>query len=174
MTATRATFRVLRYSPRVRAHERELLQPIYDPSVDKRTSNGIESHLHRGVEQWLARRAHNPEVGGSNPPPATNVPARTTCRHTTIPRPFWRRSSEAEQGTHKPRVVGSIPTAATTFPPQPDHPALRERVSPSIFSIYPQRRAGGKAFRKHPPQGGAARQRAGCSGMRTRRCRSRS
>jgi hypothetical protein len=25
----------------------------------------------RGVEQWLARRAHNPEVVGSNPTPAT-------------------------------------------------------------------------------------------------------
>ena len=28
-------------------------------------------HLHRGVEQPVARWAHNPEVGGSNPPPAT-------------------------------------------------------------------------------------------------------
>ena len=26
---------------------------------------------HRGVEQLVARRAHNPEVGGSSPPPAT-------------------------------------------------------------------------------------------------------
>ena len=25
------------------------------------------------VEQWPARRAHNPEVGGSNPPLATNL-----------------------------------------------------------------------------------------------------
>ena len=24
----------------------------------------------RGVEQWLARWAHNPKVGGSSPPPA--------------------------------------------------------------------------------------------------------
>jgi hypothetical protein len=33
----------------------------------------------RGVEQWLARRAHNPEVVGSNPTPATkneNPPKR--------------------------------------------------------------------------------------------------
>ena len=28
----------------------------------------------RGVEQLVARRAHNPEVGGSSPPPATNKP----------------------------------------------------------------------------------------------------
>ena len=27
--------------------------------------------LHRGVEQLVARRAHNPEVGGSSPPSAT-------------------------------------------------------------------------------------------------------
>ena len=26
---------------------------------------------HCGVEQLVARRAHNPEVGGSSPPPAT-------------------------------------------------------------------------------------------------------
>ena len=28
-------------------------------------------HQYRGVEQLVARRAHNPEVGGSSPPPAT-------------------------------------------------------------------------------------------------------
>ena len=27
-------------------------------------------NVRRGVEQWLARRAHNPEVGGSSPPSA--------------------------------------------------------------------------------------------------------
>ena len=27
--------------------------------------------LHRGMEQLVARRAHNPKVGGSNPSPAT-------------------------------------------------------------------------------------------------------
>ncbi len=26
---------------------------------------------YRGIEQLVARRAHNPEVGGSSPPPAT-------------------------------------------------------------------------------------------------------
>ena len=29
---------------------------------------------HRGVEQLVARRAHNPEAGGSSPSPATNLP----------------------------------------------------------------------------------------------------
>ena len=35
--------------------------------------NRSRDHLtiHRGVEQLAARRAHNPEVGGSSPPPAT-------------------------------------------------------------------------------------------------------
>ena len=28
---------------------------------------------HRGVEQLVARRAHNPKVAGSNPAPATNL-----------------------------------------------------------------------------------------------------
>ena len=28
---------------------------------------------HRGVEQLVARRAHNPEVRGSSPLPATNA-----------------------------------------------------------------------------------------------------
>ena len=27
---------------------------------------------HRGMEQLVARWAHNPKVGGSSPPPATN------------------------------------------------------------------------------------------------------
>ena len=31
---------------------------------------------HRGVEQSVARRAHNPEVGGSSPPPATKQASR--------------------------------------------------------------------------------------------------
>ncbi len=31
----------------------------------------VKSHLlYRGVEQWLARWAHNPKVVGSNPAPA--------------------------------------------------------------------------------------------------------
>jgi hypothetical protein len=29
------------------------------------------TNLHRGVEQLVARRAHNPKVAGSNPVPAT-------------------------------------------------------------------------------------------------------
>jgi hypothetical protein len=31
----------------------------------------IEKYNDRGVEQLVARWAHNPKVGGSNPPPAT-------------------------------------------------------------------------------------------------------
>jgi hypothetical protein len=29
-------------------------------------------HKHRGVEQLVARRAHNPKVAGSSPVPTTN------------------------------------------------------------------------------------------------------
>jgi hypothetical protein len=32
------------------------------------------------VEQWLARWAHNPKVGGSNPPPATEFQVRSERR----------------------------------------------------------------------------------------------
>ena len=39
------------------------------PHGEKRTTK------HRGVEQLVARRAHNPEVGGSSPPSATNKTA---------------------------------------------------------------------------------------------------
>ncbi len=31
----------------------------------------VSSHSHRGVEQLVARRAHNPKVIGSSPVPAT-------------------------------------------------------------------------------------------------------
>ena len=29
--------------------------------------------IYRGMEQLVARRAHNPKVGGSSPPPATTA-----------------------------------------------------------------------------------------------------
>ena len=29
--------------------------------------------FYRGMEQLVARRAHNPKAGGSSPPPATNL-----------------------------------------------------------------------------------------------------
>ncbi len=32
----------------------------------------VLNFLHRGVEQLVARRAHNPKVVGSSPTPATN------------------------------------------------------------------------------------------------------
>ena len=33
----------------------------------------LHSQMYRGVEQLVARRAHNPEAGGSSPPPATKT-----------------------------------------------------------------------------------------------------
>ena len=35
---------------------------------------------HRGVEQLVARRAHNPKVVGSSPAPATNIANRKRYR----------------------------------------------------------------------------------------------
>ena len=48
---------------------------------------------YRGVEQLVARRAHNPEVVGSNPSPAT----------------YAQIAQSVEQRTENPRVTGSIP-----------------------------------------------------------------
>ena len=36
-----------------------------------RFDSGLRHHNYRGVEQLVARRAHNPEVVGSSPSPAT-------------------------------------------------------------------------------------------------------
>ncbi len=54
------------------------------------------------MEQGLARWAHNPKVGGSNPLPA-------------IPFDFFLGgiAQWLEQWNHNPLVVGSNPTAAT-------------------------------------------------------------
>ena len=37
----------------------------------------VSSRSHRGVEQLVARRAHNPKVIGSSPIPATTNPSPT-------------------------------------------------------------------------------------------------
>jgi hypothetical protein len=50
-----------------------LLRNCYLP-LSSQASKGIASRVYcmeyRGVEQWLARWAHNPKAGGSNPSPA--------------------------------------------------------------------------------------------------------
>ena len=56
-----------------------------------------QTNQYRGVEQLVARRAHNPEVVGSNPSPAT---------HAQI-------AQLVEQRTENPRVTGSIPVLGT-------------------------------------------------------------
>ena len=37
------------------------------------------------MEQWLARRAHNPEVGGSNPPPAIELNEAVAMTYMRLP-----------------------------------------------------------------------------------------
>ena len=65
----------------------------------------LDSHCifrsYRGVEQGLARWAHNPKVGGSNPSPAI-------FHHGGI-------AQLVEQRNHNPCVVGSSPTAAILY-----------------------------------------------------------
>ena len=55
------------------------------------------------MEQGLARWAHNPKVGGSNPSPAN-------CLIISIKDGGIAQS--VEQRNHNPRVVGSSPAAA--------------------------------------------------------------
>ena len=50
------------------------------------------------MEQGLARWAHNPKVGGSNPSPANVLDGGI--------------AQSVEQWNHNPRVVGSSPAAA--------------------------------------------------------------
>lgn len=52
------------------------------------------------MEQWLARRAHNPKVGGSSPSPAIFSGGIAQL---------------VEQRNHNPLVVGSSPSAAKTL-----------------------------------------------------------
>jgi hypothetical protein len=54
------------------------------------------------VEQGLARWAHNPKVGGSNPSPAIFFSP-----------PSGGIAQLVEQWNHNPPVVGSSPAAAT-------------------------------------------------------------
>jgi hypothetical protein len=68
----------------------------------------------RGVEQWLARWAHNPKVGGSNPPPATRVQPNGDI--TGVWRYPSRRGVEQwlARRAHNPEVAGSNPASATS------------------------------------------------------------
>ena len=61
---------------------------------------------HRGVEQLVARRAHNPEAGGSSPSPATRI------RILRNQRPFFYvhipHSPTQERDFINPKCVGII------------------------------------------------------------------
>ena len=63
--------------------------------LDKVVPVGYSVLRHRGVEQWPARRAHNPKVTGSNPVSATNRDV----------------AQMEEQRSPKPPVAGSSPVA---------------------------------------------------------------
>ena len=62
------------------------------------------SPQHREIVAVVARKAHNLEVGGSNPPLATNI--------------SWGGLEMVPAESHKPNDVGSNPTPATkmSFP----------------------------------------------------------
>ena len=64
--------------------------------------------LYRGVEQLVARRAHNPEVGGSSPPPATKQDNSFGLSLFFIPIPLIER-------TAKPILGGSRNSVGITI-----------------------------------------------------------
>lgn len=66
-----------------------------------------DSTLHRGVEQLAARQAHNLEVAGSNPAPATNARPTGICLGSSV----------VEQKPEELRVVSSILTQGTFSAP---------------------------------------------------------
>ena len=73
----------------------------------------------------VARWAHNPEVGGSSPPPATMVPWCSWLTRLPVTQKiagsspvgtaiyFGFIAQSVEQRTENPRVAGSIPAGTT-------------------------------------------------------------
>ena len=41
----------------------------------------LNNRVYRGIEQLVARQAHNLKVAGSNPAPATNVCVKVVCKN---------------------------------------------------------------------------------------------
>lgn len=89
----------------------------------------------RGSSASAERRAHNPEAGGSNPPPATKRTSRSTKKPAPVAQP-------AEQLPRKEEVAGSKPargpkraSAATTPPAPPESAGITDRLlaKPPVF-----------------------------------------
>ena len=60
----------------------KILKKLFKKVLTNRNTRAIISHVdtrYRGVEQMVARRAHNPEVAGSSPVSATNLPPNATA-----------------------------------------------------------------------------------------------
>ena len=82
----------------------------FDPGLRHHLFSGIQGSKpiiliipkHRGVEQLVARRAHNPKVRGSSPLPATNV---------------WNAdvAQSVERILGKDKVTGSIPVISSIY-----------------------------------------------------------
>ena len=80
--------------------------------------------MYRGVEQLVARRAHNPEVGGSSPPPATQKEKRKCFS-------FFR--------------IGGYPPTIFTFPLNP--PLTKGDFSGGVSQpLYKKRTTTAKSF----------------------------
>ena len=91
--------------------------------INEHLKNGAR---YRGVEQLVARRAHNPKVEGSSPFPATMVPWCSWLTRLPVTQKiagsspvgtaifFGFIAQSVEQGTENPCVAGSIPAGATS------------------------------------------------------------
>ena len=69
----------------------KLLSPFPTKAKDRFCGGPHSDPLYRGVEQLVARRAHNPEVAGSNPVPATRKKVPNSLRVGCFSLPFTSR-----------------------------------------------------------------------------------
>ena len=79
MSGTVGGLRLQRYVFACESASRSLREPkpcVHLPSAVRKvmTCSQQQRNPHRGVEQLVARRAHNPKVAGSSPVPATSSP----------------------------------------------------------------------------------------------------
>ncbi len=68
---------------------------------------------YRGVEQLVARRAHNPKVTGSSPVPATNV--YYCFRLKDVKRLYAGVAQSVERILGKDKATGSIPVTSSIY-----------------------------------------------------------
>ena len=64
--------------------------------IDGTGNSSLITHKHCGVEQLVARRAHNPKVAGSSPAPATKAERHKQIRMMTYISNITEQEQEEE------------------------------------------------------------------------------